>query len=142
MSTEEIALPEWMDAEVEVAQQECPHLTLDQCRLYALMSDISEDCYCAGWMSGNEYRLWAAVTNADDDRDYGQGTITDQQITWLQNLAERAGGWIYWRDDRREPGLPLGEWGPAYMPIDAWRAHFATSDEARHYRPATPSAGA
>lgn len=33
--------------------------------LARLMSDISEDCWCAGWMSGTEFALWKAVQTGD-----------------------------------------------------------------------------
>ena len=26
--------------------------------LYELMSSVSEDCYCAGWLDGTEYAVW------------------------------------------------------------------------------------
>jgi hypothetical protein len=129
-----MAIPERLESEAAEALAEYPKLTLDQCRLYTLMSDISEECYCAGWLSGNEYRLWSAMTDPKDDRAYGQGTITDDNVTDLQDLCERAGGWIYWHDDSWEPGLPQAHWGPRCMPIEEWRAHYATSEETAWYR--------
>jgi hypothetical protein len=33
-------------------------LTPDQRALARYMSDLSEEAYCAGWMSGLEYALW------------------------------------------------------------------------------------
>jgi hypothetical protein len=33
--------------------------------LRKLMSGISEDYWCAGWLSGLEYTLWDAVTGSE-----------------------------------------------------------------------------
>jgi hypothetical protein len=126
-------LPDWLEAEAQEARQDHPSLTQDQCRLYALMSDISEDCYCAGWMSGNEYRLWRAVADPSDDLGYGMQTIDRSNVRALQHLSDRAGGWIYWHDDDWEPGLPSSHWGPRCMSLDKWMAHVAASAEAKWY---------
>src|SRR6185312_5627864 len=47
--------------------------------LACLMSEISEECYCAGWLIGNEHRLWSAMTDPTDDRRYGMGEISQEQ---------------------------------------------------------------
>lgn len=78
--------------------------------LYELMSDISEDCYCAGWMHGNEFRLWDAITDPDDDRRYGMGEIEPQQVQRLKELSQLSGGW--WRWDETE--------GPQFVVLERW----------------------
>lgn len=39
------------------------HLTDTQLDLYDRLSEISEDCYCARWIQGNEYTIWNAIAN-------------------------------------------------------------------------------
>ncbi len=65
-----------------------------QNQLYQLMSDISQDAYYAGWMIGNEYRLWAMLTEPGDSRVYGRTEVTDKQIAGMRRLSELAGVWI------------------------------------------------
>jgi hypothetical protein len=44
---------------------EYDYLTDSQWDLYDRMSGISEDCYCAGWVGGNEYDIWDALQHGD-----------------------------------------------------------------------------
>lgn len=94
--------------------------------LYQHMSDISEDHYCAGWMSGNEYRLWNAMTDPDDDRAYGMGKISDWEVTRLRELHNAAGGWWYWHDDCLEPELHHDHWGPRFLTTEEWKQFMLT----------------
>jgi len=73
------------------------------------MSQLSEDCYCAGWMHDLEYLLWSAVMNGPVHQ--GNWDITQSDIDRLRLLARRAGGWIIW-----DKSLP----GEACLPIDQW----------------------
>lgn len=81
--------------------------------LYDLMSEISEDCYCAGWMSGNEFRLWDAITDPNDDRKYGMWQIEEEQVTRLRELSELTNGWWVWEDDC------------AFIGLDEWKRRLA-----------------
>jgi hypothetical protein len=81
--------------------------------LYMLMSDISEECYCAGWLIDNEFRLWSAVADPADDRQYGMGEIEPEQIAKLKELSELVGGWIVWKD------------GAQFVPMQEWLAMYA-----------------
>jgi hypothetical protein len=96
-------------------------------QLYSLMSDISEEHWCAGWMSGNEESLWAAMN--DGSRDYGMGEIADVDIAALKRLHEQCGGWWYWHDDQNEPGLHHSHWGPRFLTTDEWIARCAETSE-------------
>jgi len=97
-------------------------LTDKQTELYELMSDISEECWCAGWMQGNEFSLWRVVSDPAAPRRYGRGEISEQEATRLASLAEQIGGWVYWHDDEHEPDLPSDQWGPRFIEMKAWRA--------------------
>lgn len=73
------------------------------------MSSISEDCYCAGWLSGLEFQLWSAVMN--DPVEQGWWKVTQSDIDALRLLARQCGGWIVWDESRRdEMWVPIDEW--------------------------------
>lgn len=55
------------------------------------MESLSEDCWCAAWMSGLEFQLWA-IAKAGGGRS-GQGEVSPRRAAWLLGLAARAGGW-------------------------------------------------
>jgi len=61
--------------------------------LLQLISDLSEEAYCAGWMDGLEFDLWSAVLNGPIK--YGHLQITPEHINQLKRLAHECGGWIY-----------------------------------------------
>jgi len=86
-------------------------LNSKQQELSDLMSDISERCYCAGWMSGCEYRLWAAIINPDDKRNYGESEISLNEVHRMKELSDEIGGWIYCSEnDYIERFIPMNEW--------------------------------
>lgn len=97
---------------------EVAHLTEDQQTLYRAMSDISEDCWYAGWLHGNEFHIWNALQSGE--LGYGLTEINRNDLDTVKALSEKVGGWIVWRDD--EHGLPLEEWGPYFVPMDEWLA--------------------
>lgn len=81
------------------------------------MSAISEDGYCAGWMMGLEYSLWAILVG-DHSPDYGQVPVTPEEVAMLKGLSEAAGGWLVW-DDASETDdavlIPMAEWEQKYL---------------------------
>ena len=86
--------------------------------LLALMTGISEDNWCASWMSGLELALWRARENGP--LGDGQGWITQRQCDLLRLLSDEADGWWHFVDDL----------GPRFAPLDAWRT-YASAIEAR-----------
>ncbi len=93
--------------------------------LYQKMSAISEDCWCAGWLMGNEYTLWELIHS--ENHDYRWRNVSGQDLEELRVLSEHAGGWI-WTG-------PAHEFTPQLLPFDAWRARFeehnSTADDIR-----------
>jgi hypothetical protein len=91
--------------------------------LAMLMSDISEDCWCAGWMAGNEYEIWNAI-QPGADRSYGMLSISADDAEKLIKLAEKVGAWPVWDssvpDEESIDGLYL-----KWVPLDEWRKHYA-----------------
>jgi hypothetical protein len=73
--------------------------------LEKLMSAISEDYWCAGWMHGLEYTLWDVITGRRT------GVCSAEEIEQLKYLSEKCGGWIIWDDQSRgEKFVPMQEW--------------------------------
>jgi hypothetical protein len=108
-----------------------PKLTPKQEALYQLMSDISEDCYCAGWMHGNEFTLWEIVSDPSVDHEYGRGSVDDDDIAKLRELSAEIGGWIRWRNDDDDPLLPVEDWGPVFVPMDEWLRRYRDDQDKR-----------
>jgi hypothetical protein len=79
-----------------------------QLGLLALMTGISEEYYCAGWMMGLEFDLWRARETGP--LDYGRGMVTTRQCDLLRLLSEEAGGWWVFDMERGSVFLPLAEW--------------------------------
>lgn len=94
-------------------------LTDDQQILADRMSDVSEDCYSAGWMIDLEYHLWELIYS-DPPRKYGIGPVSDQDVRIFKSLSERIGGWICYRSDITDKDLPQSEWGEVFVPLERW----------------------
>lgn len=88
--------------------------------LCQLMSNISEYCYCAGWMMGLEYSLWDIVNNPQN-RSYGFSEVSLEDIDNLKKLSSELNGWIIWKDDNfgftREE---IDKWGNYFVAIEDW----------------------
>ena len=76
--------------------------------LLALMTGISQEAWCAGWMTGLENELWRAATGLPGP--YGRGVVTQRQADLLRLLSDEADGWWVYDADR----------GPTFLPIDEW----------------------
>ena len=84
--------------------------------LLGLMSGISEECWCAGWLSGLEFDLWDAVMNANT----GRLRMTTRQATLLRLLSEECDGWWRW-SDRTE--------NTEFVSLDEWKAILERASE-------------
>jgi len=94
---------------------ECPtHEELVGDALLRLMSDLSEDCWCAGWMTDLEFTLWEAMRTGG--RELGWGGIGDRDLARLKHLHELAGGWWIW---------DKGETGNRFVTTEEWLAILA-----------------
>ena len=80
--------------------------------LLGLMTGISEENWCAGWMSGLEFSLWEARAG---ERCYGMGVITERQSQLLKLLSEECDGWWRWDD------------GPKFVRRSVWLKMIPTS---------------
>lgn len=87
--------------------------TPDQRAIYDFMSELSEDCYCAGWLLGTEAACWEAVV--DGGTRWGIGMITADEAAELKLLSDAAGGWWHWPEDGRKPEfVSIAEWQRIY----------------------------
>lgn len=100
-----------------------------QRELYDTMSDISEDCYCAGWMMGLEYAIWGALQ--DGDRRYGRGEMDAEQLERCRRLSQELDGWVIWVDDDDVPELPNEEWGPRFVTMAHWLEMVPPNDQGK-----------
>jgi hypothetical protein len=91
--------------------------------LRRLMSDMSEEHCCAGWLDGTEYVLWSMVQGGDTK--WGFGEVRPESIADLRRLSEAVQGWWRWDDDAG---------GKVFVPIDEWlriyEAHKSASEGA------------
>lgn len=106
-SAEEADEQEKVEASLSLSRDRAAALTLQE-----LMSEISEECYCASWLSGLEFDLWRAVE--EGPRPYGQGDITAANVAELRRLSDACGGW--WHDER-------------FVTLDKWRAVYAAGPQ-------------
>lgn len=82
--------------------------------LLAVMFAISQECWCAGWIDGLEYRLWQVVQAFAPGDLYGQCEISINQALLLRHLSYEAGGWWVWGGDR-----------PEFLTLQNWKARYA-----------------
>jgi hypothetical protein len=74
--------------------------------LARFMSDLSEDYWAAGWLTGLEFELWTAVR--EEASRVGQANAAR-----LRYLSSKCGGWIVW-----------GGRGPRYVTLEEWQARY------------------
>ena len=109
-------------------------LTTEQRALADFMSTLSEECYCAGWMTHLEYTLWEAVQGGPFP--YGQSVISESNVGLLRDLSGRCGGWIYWDGTNEETFIGIKDWEQRYKEMtemgskyDGGKYVFAVTDE-------------
>jgi hypothetical protein len=83
-------------------------LTPPQRQLADFMSKLSEEAYCAGWMTGLEYALWELLLGGR--KEYGWLVVTDEQQHRLRQLSNDCGGWVYFDDRTEETWLAIPDW--------------------------------
>ncbi len=86
-----------------------------------LMSAISEDCYCAGWMEGTEYlvpALCQRVLKLNRPLPWAHGELGPGMAAILQTIADKIGHWANLNDNA------IG-----YVAFDPWPTPKAHLDE-------------
>lgn len=85
----------------------------DRIALRVLMSELSEDAYCAGWHIDTEYRLWEMLVG--ERRRWMGLSVDDPRIEELRRLHVATGGW--WRFN---PELNDGCGDQEFVATEAW----------------------
>jgi hypothetical protein len=85
-----------------------------QYALRVFMSYLSEQSMRAGWYSGLEYLLWAAVTTGSSHPIF----VSEQERRVLEDLSNEAGGWWYYDKRWDRAGL-------SFVSLDEWRIIYA-----------------
>lgn len=70
-----------------------------------IMSEISERCYCAGWLSDTEEivpRMVADALSTGKDQEWGLGTLRVYEAKYLKKLADSLGHWVAFNMDTAE----------------------------------------
>jgi len=89
--------------------------------LASLMSNISENSWCAGWMDGLEFRLWQMVQDPEDNL-YGRAIVSKEKIQILKEISDEISGWIAWSEkEGKEVFVSMNEWLTNY---DEWLSLF------------------
>ena len=99
------------DAADRVVQQAALRVALDEsaaCQLAGLISEISEDHFSAGWLHGLEFTLWNMLHG--DDRRFGMGKVSQENIDRLRHLHEKCGGWWRWDETHGEMFVATADW--------------------------------
>ena len=85
------------------------------------MGDVSEECWCASWMSGCEVDL-LRIAEAGGGA-YGQGEIEAEEAALVARLMA-IGGWWQWDDQAGVRHIAPGE-------LDRWRKDHLRPDGSR-----------
>lgn len=88
--------------------------------LGAIMSEISEDNFCSGWLVGTEDMLPRRVAqmlrgDGPDDNELIRWLVTEEQAGIMALLAELADGWPFFIDE---------DVYEHYMTYDEWRENY------------------
>jgi hypothetical protein len=81
-------------------------------QLGAAMSDVSENCYCAGWLGGTADvlpELCRRAIETGQAQRWGHGEVTPETARNLWAMAERPGAWadLHPQDDSYVPYQPF-----------------------------------
>jgi len=72
--------------------------------LLAFMEKISEDCWSAGWITGNGHNLWTIMLKGSTEPvQYGDQPLEPKDIQTLKMLNQQCQGWWYW-DEQQDKG--------------------------------------
>lgn len=75
------------------------------------MHGLSQDRYCAGWMTCTSDALWDFHENGTEaNTRRSVWALNHDEVTVLRLLAALAGGWPVWREGSQISMVPLDEW--------------------------------
>lgn len=86
-----------------------------------LISNASEDCYCAGWLGDCEHYLWDAA-HGEGAFEWGMGSVPRKTLDAMLELSKECGQWVRWVEDVGVQPIGLDEWEKLHT---EWRAKWA-----------------
>jgi len=111
-------------------------LTEDQQGVAELISLISEEHYCAGWLMSIEFELWDYVAGVSSPKSpLGLHPPNSGLIKLLKYGSEMIGGWIRHTDADGRVFVPLDQWEELYAKRNRERANLP--EEESEWRSAT-----
>ena len=84
--------------------------------LSMLMSEISEDAYCASWEMGAEYAIWDVLHETSSNPNW-RASISPHQAIMLRELSAELDGWLVYDADSDDSVrlVPMDEWQRIYQ---------------------------
>lgn len=76
--------------------------------LLGVMTGLSEELFCASWLTGLEHSMWAIREGGP--REFGMGQVTERQAQLLLLLSEECDGWWIWDDAKGAVFIRLAAW--------------------------------
>ncbi len=78
-----------------------------------IISDVSEECYAAGWMQHAEYDVWRLMIEGGS---WGQRNASEvgEELGALRSLSQRFDVWVTWCDEHGEEPMRLDDWQRVY----------------------------
>lgn len=105
-----------------------------------LMSELSEDVFCAGWLIGLEFELWARVEQfrlfaACSGWGFADAAVMNDRVRELVNEVDVSGVWACW--DGAASRVVV-------VPVEDWEVLFwaSASPEDRELAGSAPTCGA
>lgn len=78
--------------------------------LIDFISQISETQYCAGWMSGVEFDLWAIINKEKSIRWTWE--LNETEIETLKYFSKKINGWVRFPEEGKSP---------MFIPMELWK---------------------
>ena len=83
-----------------------------------MISEISEDIYCAGWYINTEFELWTWINDESTIPEELNHRVITKDLVELQMLKRTASNklklWAYWHNTDEEKSIEISEWREVY----------------------------
>lgn len=75
-----------------------------------LISEISENIYCAGWYKDIEFELWTWINDKSTIPEGLNHRVINEDLDELQLLSNKLNLWAYWHHTEEEKSIGIPEW--------------------------------
>jgi len=79
-----------------------------------LISEISEEIYCAGWYINIEFELWTWINDESTIPEGLNHRVIKKDLIELQKLSNKLKMWAYWHNTDEEKSIEISEWREIY----------------------------